>query len=170
MIKILAATTSEQKLAHLRDVLSELKLDAEIVSVDVPSGVSEQPITETETKQGSINRARNALKAGLKADFAIGIEVGYHPDANGEYEIFCCASIVDESGKVWTGESQRALMPKFHQDLIAAGEYLSHEVAEGFLSDDMDDDLRKVGEDIANRRVFVMAAVGEVTQRYLKDN
>lgn len=168
MIKILAATTSEQKLAYLHEVLSELKLDAEIVSVDVPSSVSEQPITETETKQGSINRARNALKIGPKADFAIGIEVGYHPDSNGEYEIFCCASIVDENGKVWTGESHRVLMPKFHQNLIAAGEYLGHDVVEKFLSDDMDDDLRQVGEDIANRRVFVTAAVREVVGQYLK--
>lgn len=165
MIKILAATTSKQKLTYLQEVLDELNLDATITSVDVPSGVSAQPITETETKQGSINRARNALKVGPKADFAIGIEVGYHPDVNGEYEIFCCASVVDNNDKVLTGESHRVLMPKFHQKLIAAGEYLSHDVVEKFLTDDIDDESRQVGEDIVNRRVFITAAVKDVLRQ-----
>ena len=57
----------------------------------MPSGVSEQPIGDAETKEGAINRARGALCAfkeshddGRTPDFAIGMEGGIDGFAIGE--------------------------------------------------------------------------------------
>ena len=47
-----------------------------IKSVDVESGVSDQPMSDEETVKGAQNRARNALQLFPKADFSVGIEGG----------------------------------------------------------------------------------------------
>ena len=48
----------------------------DLVSVDVESGVSEQPVTDAETRDGAINRARNASRQNPDAEFYVGIEGG----------------------------------------------------------------------------------------------
>ena len=47
-----------------------------VKSVDVESGVSDQPMSDEETVKGAQNRARNAQQLFPKADFAVGIEGG----------------------------------------------------------------------------------------------
>jgi inosine/xanthosine triphosphatase len=49
---------------------------AQVLGVEVISGVSEQPLSMEETIRGAKNRARNAFKK-VKADYAIGIESGF---------------------------------------------------------------------------------------------
>lgn len=46
----------------------------------VPSGVSDQPMTEDETIIGAINRAKNALEAEPEADLGLGLEGGLSYD------------------------------------------------------------------------------------------
>ena len=75
MKKIIAVgTTSKQKIDYLKEVLKELKVEAEIVPIQAESKISNQPKSTKETKQGSINRAREAFKK-IKSDFGIGIEM-----------------------------------------------------------------------------------------------
>ena len=93
LLKIAAGTTSETKLSCLKEVLAAIGVKAEIISMEVKSGVADQPISEAETQAGSANRAKAALKANPAADFGLGIEVGYHPDRKGDYEMFCCTAI-----------------------------------------------------------------------------
>lgn len=57
--------------------------DFDFVGIDVPSGVSDQPMTDEETLQGAINRARNAQVQMPDADFWVGLEGGIHDTANG---------------------------------------------------------------------------------------
>ncbi|MGG1518146.1 inosine/xanthosine triphosphatase [Paenibacillus oryzisoli] len=47
----------------------------------VPSGVSDQPMTEDETIQGAINRAKNVLQAVPEAAIGLGLEGGLTYDA-----------------------------------------------------------------------------------------
>ena len=68
--RVAVETTSDPKIKYLREVLDGLKVMAKLVSVDVKSGVSEQPITSEETKQGSTNRAKGAFEMEKDADFA----------------------------------------------------------------------------------------------------
>jgi len=51
-------------------------------SVSVPSGVSHQPFTSAETRQGALNRARGAMLAHPAADFWVGIEGGVEEDGD----------------------------------------------------------------------------------------
>jgi len=89
MIKIAVGTMSELKLKFMKNVSGDIGLDVEFVPAKVPSSVSEQPITDEETKSGSINRAKLALKEVKDVQVGLGIEVGYHKNEDNRYEIFC---------------------------------------------------------------------------------
>ena len=78
-MKIAVGTASDQKIGYLEEILKELEIDYSLKPFPVSSGVRDQPLSNQETKTGSINRARNALSQSIDSDFAIGIEVGYHP-------------------------------------------------------------------------------------------
>ena len=74
MINLALGTTSKQKIGYVKEIICEIELDLIITPIDVSSEVSEQPTTEEETKKGSINRAKNAIKEIKKADWGLGIE------------------------------------------------------------------------------------------------
>lgn len=59
------------KIQAVRNVFTE----DEVISLSVPSGVSEQPFSDDETIEGAINRANNCLM-NLDADIGIGLEGG----------------------------------------------------------------------------------------------
>jgi inosine/xanthosine triphosphatase len=48
----------------------------EFLSMDVPSGVSDQPASDDETRRGAINRVNNARLAAPDADYFVGMEGG----------------------------------------------------------------------------------------------
>lgn len=52
----------------------------EFEGVSVPSDVSDQPMTQQETKEGAYNRANNARSKYSEAEFWVGIEGGIHDD------------------------------------------------------------------------------------------
>ncbi|WP_066063400.1 DUF84 family protein [Neobacillus soli] len=56
--------------------------EAEFISLDIPSGVSNQPFSDEETIRGAINRAAGALKHG-NGDIGIGLEGGVHETSHG---------------------------------------------------------------------------------------
>ena len=74
-MKINIASTNPQKVDALKEIISEYPhlRNAEIVSVSVPSNVSDQPKSLEETMQGAMNRARNAFQ---NCDYSFGVESG----------------------------------------------------------------------------------------------
>lgn len=54
-----------------------------IKGVSVPSGVSDQPITNDETRRGADNRTIAAMQLHPNADFWVGVEGGIEEDAQG---------------------------------------------------------------------------------------
>lgn len=76
----------------------------EFVGVSVPSNVSDQPFSNNETFEGANNRADNAKKEYLEADYWVGIEGGIHPNKN-EMEAFAWVVIKSplKIGKSKTG-------------------------------------------------------------------
>jgi len=71
----------------------EVKVQVHGKGFNVPSDVSDQPMSEAETKTGACNRARNAWNAfmsevGNAPDFAVGLEGGI---VNDESEMICSA-------------------------------------------------------------------------------
>jgi inosine/xanthosine triphosphatase len=73
-----------------------------VEGVNVPSQIADQPVSEAETIQGAVNRAKNALAANDPAEWGIGLEGGVKEI---EGELFTCAwcAIVDRHGNVSYG-------------------------------------------------------------------
>lgn len=76
-----------------RKVFPDKKLEFE--AIDVPSGVSSQPIGDKNTLKGARNRAVNASKK-VKADFYVGLEGGVGKEMNAER---AWMFVVDKNGK-----------------------------------------------------------------------
>ena len=117
MLNIAVGTTSKAKLEILNSILLETDIKADIAFFDVTSGITHQPRTEKETKQGSINRARNALKLSKHSDIGLGIEVGYEP-IDGILYMHGVTSIVDREDNVYSEQSSTLELPRyFHKYL-----------------------------------------------------
>lgn len=166
-MKIALGTTSKDKRVFLDEVLNELQSPFEIEQVDVKSGVSDQPVSSSETKKGSINRAKNALEESKSSDFGLGIEVGYHSDKNGDYEMFCWASIVDRKGKIFSAQSHKLKLPGFHQKVLKENKYLG-EYVRLFLKENQDPVSQHIGIIIRDRKPFIQTAIKSALIYYLQ--
>ena len=165
-LTIVVGTTSEQKLGYLKEILSELKIKATIKLIDVKSGVSDQPITTTETKKGSINRAKASLKEVKESDFAIGIEVGYHKYSNNKFEIFCWVTIVDKHGHRVSSQSHRFVLPEYHQSILNKGKYLGDHL-DNYSKKANDQTSVYLDEMIRYRKPFIVNALRDTLLKYL---
>lgn len=165
-MKIAVGTTSEQKLGYLKELLEELQIEADTFPLEVASEISEQPKTSSETKRGSVNRAKNALSKHQDADVALGIEVGYHPNRNGDYKIFCWATIIDKHGRQISTRSHSMLLPQFHQKHLKEDRYLGDYVRQ-YLIENPDPIAQEFGMIIRNRKPFIQTSVRLVLFEYL---
>lgn len=165
-LRIAIGTESEQKIGYLKEVLTEIGLDAEFIPNKVPSGVSDQPLTDDETKRGSINRARAALALHADVDIAIGIEVGYHKNEIDLYEIFCYATVIDKKDVIISSKSSSFPIPTFFQEKIKkdlpVGKYV-HE----YLEKDGDKTFKFIAEMLRGRKPFIKESVRNALLLYL---
>src|SRR5690606_41694004 len=72
-IRAVIASKNPAKINAVSSILANLEWTVDLSAVDAASGVSEQPFSQEETRQGAMNRATNALQ---DHDFAIGLEGG----------------------------------------------------------------------------------------------
>ncbi|MFT6883799.1 MAG: inosine/xanthosine triphosphatase [Marinoscillum sp.] len=77
-MKVIVASKNPVKISSTQAGFEKIFIDKSFgfEGVDVPSGVSDQPMTDTETLQGATNRAMNARTSHPDADFWVGIEGG----------------------------------------------------------------------------------------------
>ena len=163
-MKIAVGTTSNQKINYLEEVLKEMELDFSLTPCDVSSEISNQPLSSKETKIGSINRAKSALKS-TNCDFAIGIEVGYHPNKKGNYHMLCWATIVDSKNKI-SAKSEKILLPNFYQKLLLENKYLSDYVDQ-YVLENPNPPFKYAATIFKNRRPFIQTAIKTVILNYL---
>ncbi len=92
--------------------------------VSVPSGVSDQPMTDAETLQGALNRVAAAHAQMPQADYWIGLEGGVE-DRAGELECFAWMVVSDGAR---TGKSRTATfyLPEEAARLVRGGMELGH--------------------------------------------
>jgi non-canonical (house-cleaning) NTP pyrophosphatase len=168
-LMIALGTTSDQKITYLKEVLEELKIQAQLIPTEVASGVSDQPKTTEETEQGSINRAQEAFGKALEADFAMGIEVGYHKNNKDEYEMFCWVTIIDKNGYQLSSQSHKFLLPKYHQGLLNNDLYLGDNL-DGYMQDEESTThVKKQIDDIVRyRKPFIENALRSALIQYLQ--
>lgn len=96
----------------------------EVIGVSVPSGVSDQPMSDKETLRGGKNRAKRALRK-LSADYGVGIEGGLQKIGKDWYTSGW-AIVVDKEGNIGSGSSIRMSIPPKLLELILNGTELGH--------------------------------------------
>lgn len=79
-MKIIIGSKNPAKIAAVKN--SFMNQAAEFHSLDIPSGVNEQPFSDEETIKGAINRAVGALREG-NGDIGIGLEGGVQETSHG---------------------------------------------------------------------------------------
>ncbi len=90
-----------------------------IEGYDVPSGVSDQPMSDQEAIRGAVERAGAALKM-CDADFSVGVESGLQKVGSAH---FGCGwiFIIDKTGKWGIGSSARVIIPEKMMDIVKTG-------------------------------------------------
>ena len=84
MIRILVASRNPVKIEAVRDALQDfLNGEMEITGVSVPSGVSDQPMSEAETLQGASTRVSKSIDLHPGFDYYVGLEGGVEETASG---------------------------------------------------------------------------------------
>ena len=166
-LKIAVGTTSVPKIKYLKEVLKEIKVKADLIPIEIKSGVAEQPKTSKETERGSINRANGAFEKSKDADFAMGIEVGYHKEKNG-YEMFCWVTIIDKTGYQISSQSHKFLLPKYYQEVLDKNLFVSEHL-DGYIKNKkgMTHTKKQIDEIVRHRKPFIENALKNSLIRYL---
>lgn len=91
----------------------------EVVGVNSPSDVANQPFSDIETRQGAINRARSCLTY-EGVSIGVGLEGGVMYLEN---ELFLCnwGALVTKCGKIITASGARILLPEDIKLQLEAG-------------------------------------------------
>ena len=96
--------------------------DVKVAGCSVPSGVSSQPMSDTETRMGARQRAQRARLA-HDADFGVGLEGGLHLiDDRWFNSGWVC--VVDREGREGIGTTIRMIVPPALMRLIQGGHEL----------------------------------------------
>ncbi|MDX1994525.1 MAG: inosine/xanthosine triphosphatase [bacterium] len=93
--------------------------DFTVRGVNVPSGVSTQPMTDAETRLGALNRARNAQQIVSHADYWVGIEGGA-AEVNGFLDVFAWVVVLGEN-RMGLSRTGTFTLPEEVAQLVRAG-------------------------------------------------
>jgi inosine/xanthosine triphosphatase len=92
----------------------------QFVPVNVNSGVSDQPLSDRETRQGANNRAANAFKLQPDADFCVGLEGGIEA-IDDQLITFAWMAIHGQDGKHGEARTVSLPLPPAVKKLVDAG-------------------------------------------------
>jgi inosine/xanthosine triphosphatase len=125
MRKIIVASTNPVKvnaaLAGFKAMFPDEQF--EIEGVSAPSGVSDQPRSDTEAFQGAVNRTENVSKEKPDADFWISFEAGIE-EVESEMEAFAWAVVKSNKGRIGKGKTGTFFLPPQITELIKQGKEL----------------------------------------------
>lgn len=108
-LKIAVASHNPAKIRAVQDCFDELGIAAEIISVEIGSGVSAQPFSVEETRQGAVNRASAAFNE--EYDLAIGLEGGVFELGD---SIYLCnwGAMLSSEGKIYSAGGAQIPLPE----------------------------------------------------------
>jgi len=110
------------KIKAVQDVVNKIWKDAEVLSINADSKVSDQPHSEEEAILGATNRAKQALLEG-NADLGIGIE-GYNIDKKQGTFVAGLSVAIDKRGEIGYGYSGKILLPQKVAEAVKKGKEL----------------------------------------------
>lgn len=130
-MQLFVGSTNPVKLNAVTTAASETWPDVKVVSVDVPSGINSQPMTDEETRIGARNRAVSALDEGLRmsnleeADaqdvLGVGLEGGVFEQDD---ELWSTVWVVvsDGDGNIYESNGARFKIPESISEKLRGGE------------------------------------------------
>ncbi|ATP41484.1 inosine/xanthosine triphosphatase [Solibacillus sp. R5-41] len=109
-MKIAIGTKNQAKVGAVEAIVSQYFSNVQFEHVDVASEVSIQPFSNEETRQGAINRARNALIA-THADISFGLEGGVE-EIDGL--MYCCnwGAVALKDGTILSSSGAQFALPE----------------------------------------------------------
>lgn len=96
------------------------ELEIRVAGYDVRSGISDQPMSDEESRLGAKNRAAAALAADANAAYGVGLEGGLQ-EIDGHWTDTQWVVIVNRAGKTGVGQSVRVQVPDKMMELIHGG-------------------------------------------------
>ena len=130
-MRIAVGSERAAKQEGVRKAFAHYYKDFEVIGIACDSGVSDQPMSDDETIDGAVNRARAALEHG---DLGVGIEAGIKPvrhSINGYLNTTWCA-IVDKNNFLTVGSAPDFEYPKKIVEEALAGTEVSASAARLF--------------------------------------
>jgi inosine/xanthosine triphosphatase len=126
-LEIITGSTNPVKVAIVAEVFAEEfpQEECTFTSFAAPSGVSDQPIGITETKQGAYNRAHTCKEAFPYADYWVGLEGGIEL-IDEDYWTSAWMCVIGTNGVVGYGRSAAFMLPPEITVRIIGGEELGH--------------------------------------------
>ncbi|WP_045523718.1 DUF84 family protein [Neobacillus niacini] len=119
-MKIIIGSNNPAKVAAVKNAFQYQQ--SEFISLDIPSGISDQPFSDEETIKGAINRAIGALEMG-SGEIGIGLEGGVHESTQG---LLLCnwGALASKDMEPIIAGGARFLLPIEIADRLRAGEEL----------------------------------------------
>ncbi len=120
-MKITVASLNPVKIRAVEQSVSELwpNITPNIQGIKVPSEVSDQPMSDAETRKGAHKRVQNAMKQGTQVDYWVGIEAGVE-DWGDKMGAFAWVVIANRD-RVGEARSATFFLPKKVAQLIRSG-------------------------------------------------
>lgn len=169
MLKIAIGTKSSYKINAIKRAIYNLDIPIEVEFDNVPSEISDQPMSKGETKLGSLNRAKNILKAYPESDLGLGVEFGYEPDENGKHHMVCWASIITKSGKTFSEQSSTLELPKSFKEAMDNNIDLDS-MLDAELKDLQNNETGRKFIEFIKKRTVIYECVNAVMLRYYFDD
>lgn len=128
MLKVGIGSKNPAKIEAVRAAFALVGYEAEVIGIEVPSGVSDQPFSDEETLKGAMNRAKAVLEAG-DFDYGIGLEGGVKETLAGA---FVCnwGAIAARTGEVGIGGGHQVLLPDGIVEQLKLGRELGNVIDE----------------------------------------
>lgn len=118
--RVAVGSTNPVKVRAVVEAIGGRLKGVQVKGVEVASGVSEQPMTDVETKTGALNRARLALEA-VGAEIGVGLEGGvFRLKGDVWNTVWCCA--ISSEGRVELVNGERFILPRVLAEPLLAGE------------------------------------------------
>jgi len=138
-MNIFVGSTNPVKCNAVKIVAQEQWPKAIVEGFEVLSGISEQPRTDEETRQGARNRAIAAFEIGITKNsklqksnvLGVGLEGGIHL-LDGELWSTVWVAVVDAQQQYYESNGARFKIPKTIAELLAAGEEMGPAVSKLF--------------------------------------
>lgn len=103
MIKVALGSMQQPKVEAVKSAFAKIypAEEIEVIAQKAASDVDDQPRSVEETSKGAYNRAQNLIKAGVQADFYLGIEGGvWLNNVLGKEKFFLIGAIYVTDGKI----------------------------------------------------------------------